>query len=358
MEISIVLPTYKEAENIELVISEIRRVLEKTVYEIIVVDDNSPDKTWLYAINSINDNDVVIRRINIKGLSTAILDGIIFSLKSYTIIMDADLQHPPQYINDMIKKAEETDADVIIASRYIKGGGIEGWTKTRILISKGATLIAKLLLPSTRSITDPMSGFFMVKRDKVVANREKLNPKGYKILLEILEKCQPLKTIEVPYIFKSRVYGKSKLGSKTIIEYILHVLNLSGWRPIKFSIVGALGTLVNLGILYLLRRVYPYFIQNYFAIGSMLAIEVSTIFNFVLHEVWTFSDRREGNMLRRLILFHITILPGIVTQFIMSNLAFYGFSIDPLISQLIGITIGFPVNYVLSEIGIWKKRIE
>lgn len=357
MEISIVLPTYKEAENIGLVINEIRRVLEKTVYEIVVVDDNSPDKTWLNAIKAINDNDVVIRRINVRGLSTAILDGIIFSLKSYTVIMDADLQHPPQYINDMIRRAEDRDIDVIIASRYIEGGGIEGWTKTRVLISKGASLIAKLLLPSTRGITDPMSGFFMVKRDKVIANKEQLNPKGYKILLEILERCHPLRVAEVPYIFRSRIYGKSKLGSKTIIEYILHVLNLSGWRPIKFGVVGALGTLVNLGILYLFRKIYPYFVQSYFAIGSMLAIEISTVFNFAFHEAWTFSDRRGGSMLGRLILFHMTILPGILAQFIMSNLAFYGFSIDPLISQLIGIIIGFPVNYILSEVGIWKKKI-
>ncbi len=358
MEISIILPTYKEAENIELVFNEIRKALRETAYEIIVVDDNSPDRTWLHATNSINDNDVVIRRINIRGLSTAILDGIIFSLKSYTVVMDADLQHPPQYINEMIRKAEGKDIDIVIASRYIDGGGIEGWSKSRVLISKGASLLAKLLLPSTRGVTDLMSGFFMVKRDKVVVNREKLNPRGYKILLEILEKCQPLRVIEVPYTFKPRIYGKSKLGLKTIIEYIMHVLNLSGWRPIKFGIVGALGTLVNLGIIYLLRKIYPYFVQSYFAIGSMLAIEISTIFNFSLHEAWTFSDRRGGSMLRRLILFHVTILPGLLTQFVMSNLAFYGFSIDPLVSQLIGIIIGFPVNYVLSEIGIWKKRIE
>jgi len=356
MDISIVLPTYKEAENIALVLSEIRKSVREAGYEIIVVDDNSPDGTWFYAVNLIGDDDIVIRRINIKGLSTAILDGIIFSLKEYVVVMDADLQHPPQYINNMVKVVENGDVDVVIGSRYMSGGGVEGWTKSRIIISKGATLIAKLMLSSTRGLTDPMSGFFMVKREKVVANREKLNPRGYKILLEILEKCQPLNVSETPYVFRSRVYGKSKLGAKTIIDYILHVLKLSGWRPVKFGVVGALGTLVNLGVIEFLRRTYSYLVLRYFVVGSLLAIEISTLFNFTLHELWTFRDRRGGNMFIRLLLFHTTILPSILSQFIASNILFYAFSIDPLISQFIGILIGFPINYILSELGIWRKR--
>lgn len=256
----------------------------------------------------------------------------------------------------MVKVVENGDIDVVIGSRYMIGGGIEGWTKSRIIISKGATLIAKLMLPSTRGLTDPMSGFFMVKREKVVANRERLNPRGYKILLEILEKCQPLNVSETPYVFRSRVYGKSKLGAKTIIDYILHVLKLSGWRPVKFGVVGALGMLVNLGVIEFLRRTYSYLVQRYFVVGSLLAIEISTLFNFTLHELWTFRDRRGGNMFIRLLLFHTTILPSILSQFIASNILFYAFSIDPLISQFIGILIGFPINYILSELGIWRKR--
>jgi dolichol-phosphate mannosyltransferase len=359
-QLSIVIPTYKERENIEPLINEIRKSIDSSSYsyEIVIVDDNSPDETWLEALDKINYGDVVIRRINYKGLSTAIIDGIIFSNNEYVTIMDADLQHPPKYINAMIEKAIKENADVIIASRYKKGGGVEGWSIIRHITSKGATLIAKLLLPSTRKISDPMSGFFMVKRNIVIKNLSKLNPMGFKILLEILERCNPTIVTEIPYIFRGRMYGKSKLGIKTITAYILHVLNLCSWRPIKFGIVGGLGALVNLAIIAFFKYCIPVLASELFLIGSSLAIEISTIFNFFIHENWTFKDRRMGKMYKRLLMFHFTVLPSIITQYITANIVYYGASINPIISQLIGIIVGFPINYILSELGIWKGKAE
>lgn len=358
IQLSIVIPTYNEKENIVLLIDEIRREVSiADSYDIVIVDDNSPDETWLKALDIIDNSDVVVRRVNLKGLSTAIIDGIIFSNREYVVIMDADLQHPPRYINAMIERAIEENADIVIASRYKKGGGIEGWSTLRLMISKGATLIAKLLLPSVRRISDPMSGFFMVKRNIVTKNLDRLNPMGFKVLLEILERCDPSIVAEVPYIFRSRRYGESKLGIKTISAYILHVLNLCGWRPIKFGIVGGLGAILNLSIVAFFKYYFPMLASEWFLIGSSIAIEVSTIFNFIVHESWTFRDRRIGKPYKRLLLFHFTILPGLLAQLATANIIFYGTSINPVISQLLGIIVGFPVNYLLSELGIWKKRV-
>jgi|UniRef100_A0A7J2U4B0 dolichol-phosphate mannosyltransferase len=325
-------------------------------YEIILVDDNSPDGTWRKAVELLTESITVIRRVNLKGLSTAVIDGIIFSLKEYAIVMDADLQHPPKYIESLFRKAVEEGADVVIGSRYMKGGGIEGWSKTRFLISKGAELIAKLFLPSVRGLTDPMSGFFLVKTKLVSDNRKRLNPQGFKILLEILEHCNPRKVVEVPYIFKPRIFGKSKLGSKTIVAYLIHVLKLSGWRPFKFAAVGLAGTFVNLGVLLFFKYVAPLLYDKLFILGSAIAIEISILFNFFIHETWTFRERRFGALTHRLLLFHVSSAVSAITQYISAISIKYGLSWNPLLAQFIGIIIGFPANYIISEIGIWKKK--
>jgi len=357
VNVSIVVPTYNEVENISLLLSEIWKNVPKDMeFEVIIVDDNSPDGTWRKAVELLNDDVLVVRRIGFKGLSTAIVDGVVFSAKDYVLVIDADLQHPPEYIKNMVFEASRSDADVVIGSRYVKGGHVEGWSRTRLIISKTATLIAKLFLPSTRKIADPMSGFFMVKRKIVIENLTKLNPYGFKILLEILERCNPQKVIEVPYVFKPRRYGKSKLGAKTIIQYIFHVLKLSGWRPFKFALVGLAGVGVNLGILNLIGYLTPLLISEYFMVGSAIAIEASVIFNFILHELWTFRDRRFGNVFTRFALFHVSSAPAILIQYLSSISIKYGLAMNPFIAQLIGILIGFPFNYVFSELGIWKRK--
>jgi len=354
--LSIVIPTYKEYSNIEILFRELAKNLQNySTCEILVVDDDSPDYTWKRAVELLDENITVVRRINMKGLSTAVVDGILFSLKHYVAVMDADLQHPPNYIDLLFKKALEDNADVVIGSRYMKGGGIEGWSKIRLMVSKGATLIAKILLPSTRKLTDPMSGFFLVRKSLVENNREKLDPQGFKILLEILEHCKPQKVVEVPYVFRPRIHGKSKLGSKVIIAYLIHVLKLSGWRPFKFAGVGLAGTIVNLGMLLALKFIIPLLYEDLFVIGSAIAIEVSILFNFLLHELWTFRDRRFGALAHRLFLFHASSSVSAFTQYISAISMKYGLNISPLLAQLIGILIGFPINYIVSELRTWSK---
>ena len=355
--LSIVVPTYNERDNVLPLIREIEKHLDEHRFEIVIVDDNSPDKTWSCAAQLCSLRKVVVvRRLNMRGLASAVIDGISFSRGEYVAIMDADLQHPPEYLRSMLGIVTTEHPDLVIGSRYVAGGSIEHWSLARSLISRIAILLAKLLLPEVRSVKDPMSGFFVVRRDLVTVNKSKLKPYGYKVLLEILVRCSPRKVIEVPYTFRSRQHGKSKLGTKVIVEYVIHLLKLSGWRPFKFAFVGALGTLVNLATLYLLGLLTSQLLERLFILGSAIAIESSVLFNFTLHELWTFRDRRGGSAIRRLILYHLGVMPAILVQYLTAISLRYLLFINPFVSQFIGILMGFIVNYLICELGIWTRK--
>jgi len=219
--ITIVIPTYNEKENISIIIPQICKVLGKKYrYEIFIVDDDSPDGTWKHAQSMASMYPVrVYRRIGKRGLASAIIEGIIRAKYKNVIVMDADLQHPPEALIRMISALKTRD--LVIASRYMPGGGVKNWSKIRLLISRGAIFLAHLLLPKTRRISDPMSGFFGLKKD--IIRNTRLNVLGYKILLEIIMKGKYKSIIEVPYVFGVRAYGESKLSTVTIMDYIRHL---------------------------------------------------------------------------------------------------------------------------------------
>ena len=222
--VTIVLPTYNERENIRILIPLIGKELDgKTHYEIIVVDDDSPDGTWREAKKFEDIYNVrVIRRIGKRGLVSAILEGIARARHRYVIVMDADLQHPPEVIGKIHRHLKK--CDLVIASRYVEGGGVEGWSPLRLIVSKGATFLAHLFFPKIRIVRDPMSGFFGV--NKGILRGVKINALGFKVLLEILVKCRYKSLIEVPYIFRSRKYGSSKLSKGIMIQYVEHLFIL------------------------------------------------------------------------------------------------------------------------------------
>ncbi|RLG86218.1 MAG: glycosyltransferase family 2 protein [Thermoprotei archaeon] len=355
VEVSIVIPTYNERENIEVLIPRIINILKDDYsFEIIVVDDNSPDGTAELAMELADKygNIKVIKRPGKLGLSSAILDGVKAAEGTYVLVMDADLQHPPEVVPKLIDKAKE-GYDLVIASRYMKGGGTEGWSFFRKLISKGAMLIAKVLVPRCRGLTDVMSGFFIIKRDIIMNSITNLNPRGFKFLLEVIAKTNISNVAEIPYVFRSRYRGKSKLSSKEIINYLIHVLEITPYSTlIKFAIVGASGTVVNLGVLYLLE-----FIAGIVhVISSAVAIEVSVINNFILNDIWTFRRFRKGIWVLRLLKFHLSSALGLLTQYGVSQALYYMAHIHALIAQFIGILLGFIVNYVISKKFVWGMR--
>jgi len=216
--VSIIIPTYNEAENISELLERIDAVINSHYqYEVIIVDDNSPDGTAKIAQKFSEKFPVrVVIRQRRMGLASAVVEGFKHALGKYVVAMDADLQHPPEVIPSLVSKLEK-GYQVAIASRYVKGGGVNNFPYIRRIISRGATILSWILLPRTRGLKDTMSGFFAIRREFILSETRL---RGYKLLLEILVRYCPTRVVEVPYIFQDRKRGKSKMSLKEIFNYI------------------------------------------------------------------------------------------------------------------------------------------
>lgn len=224
---SLTVPTFNERDNLPLLVRRVDRGLsEKGIdYEVVVVDDSSPDGTWKVALDLARHFNVrVIRRREKNGLSSAILTGFRHSRGRILGVMDADLQHPPELLPCLVEKVQN-GTDIAIASRWVDGGRVLGWGRLRRLVSKGAESLARLMVSSVRRVHDPLSGFFVMKRE--VLNGGIDHPMGYKILLDILVHTQGSVISEVPYTFHNRRNGESKLSAGEYFTYIKHLLMLS-----------------------------------------------------------------------------------------------------------------------------------
>lgn len=222
---SLVAPTYNERANIAPFLTQVTAVLESRVpgrYEIIVVDDDSPDLTWQLATDTAKTLPAirVIRRQNERGLATAVVAGWQAARGDWLGVIDADLQHPPEIISRLID-AMENGADLAVGTRNAAGGGVSTWSISRRLISRSAQAIGRMALPAARRVTDPMSGLFIV-RGRVV-DVTALDPRGYKILLEVLVRGRVRTIVEVPYVFAERKRGGSKATLGIYFEYLAHI---------------------------------------------------------------------------------------------------------------------------------------
>ena len=223
--LSVIVPTYMERESITELIDRIEASLDPLPFEVIVVDDSSPDGTAESAedLNKRHGNIKVIKREGKLGLSSAVLDGFKKAGAEVLGVMDADLQHPPELLPEMYGKISD-GYDLVVASRYVEGGEIEGLGLGRRIVSRGATALAHFLLPGSRRVRDVVSGFFMLRRD--VIEDVELKPVGYKILLEIVVRGKYDSVAEVPYTFKPRRSGKSSLSLREIWNYMVHIWRL------------------------------------------------------------------------------------------------------------------------------------
>jgi len=227
--ISVVVPTFNEAENLPVLLMKIEENLKEYEHEIIVVDDSSQDGTAEVAARLTDQYPVrVLVRKNERGLASAILYGFQHARGNILAVIDADLQHPPRYMPCFIGAIKE-GYDIVLGSRYIDGGRIEGWSKTRGLISKGAILLSK---PLVRDVKDPISGYLFVRRS--VIEGVKLNPTGYKLSLEILVKGRYNSVKELPYTFKSRERGESKLRPREMLRYVALLVHLYAFKTKSF----------------------------------------------------------------------------------------------------------------------------
>ena len=228
-ELSLIIPTFNEGENIQEIVSILVELLDRTIpddYELIVVDDDSPDRTWELARELISTYPQlrVIRRETERGLSTAVIRGWQAARGEILGVIDADLQHPPEILLQLWAEMNQ-GAELAVASRNIAGGGVSEWSLVRRLLSRGAQLLGLIILPEVIGrLSDPMSGYFMVRRS-TIANQQ-LSPVGYKILIEVVARCQIQQIAETGYVFRERRIGASKVTWKQYVEYVQHLIRL------------------------------------------------------------------------------------------------------------------------------------
>lgn len=368
LRFSLVIPTYQESQNISELIRRLSLLLDSILpedYELIVVDDDSPDCTWEIAQSLILEYPQlrVMRRQQERGLSTAVIRGWQVARGEVLGVIDADLQHPPETLLKLWSEIQR-GADLAVASRHIEGGGVSEWSLLRRFLSRGAQTLGLVILPEVVGrVSDPMSGFFLVRREAIAG--KVMNPLGYKILIEVLGRGNIRWIKEVGYVFQERLEGKSKVTWRQYIDYILHLLRLrlALWpvaRFLRFSLVGFSGVFVDMALLYLLSD--PSTLGWGLTRSKIIAAEMAIINNFLWNDLWTFGDisshqRGWRKRLKRLLKFNLICLVGLILNVLLLNLLFnfLGFAYLPYgryIANLIAIAAvtiwNFWINLKLS----------
>ena len=353
MKFSLIIPTYNEKDNITILIGRLLKLLKHFDYEIIIVDDDSPDKTWKIAKDKYKNNKHVrvIRRIGKRGLISAITHGFDNAKGDFVGVMDADMQHDEKILPKMINYTK--DYDVVVGSRTIKGGGVKNGPLYRKIISKGAGFLANILLGI--KIKDNGSGYFIVKKSIYKKARNKLYGKGYRCLFDIFFNADVKNFKEVPYVFRPRKKGESKLGFKVMLQYLLMLIRFSFIRHsrfIKFCLVGLSGAVINLGLLYILTE----FAGFYYIISSIIAIEISIITNFLFNNAWTWGDRKKkGIFLSRFAKFNLVSIGSLVINAgILYTLTTFA-GIYYIISNIIGIIAAALWNFFVNHYWTFRK---
>lgn len=360
-KLSLILPTYNESGNIAEIIQILSELLDPILvnqYELIVVDDNSPDQTWKIALELTEQYPQlkVLHRQNEKGLSTAVIRGWQVAKGEILGVIDADLQHPPEILLQLLEQMEQ-GADLAIASRHVEGGGVSEWSIIRRFLSRGAQMLGLVILPEViNRLSDPMSGFFMVRR-KAIAEIN-LSPVGYKILIEVAARGKIRWIAEVGYVFRERQAGESKVTWKQYIEYLQHLVRLRlslSSRFIQFCLVGLSGVVVDMSFLYLLSD--PSMLAWPLTRSKIIASEIAIINNFLWNDLWTFGDvtRHQSSKrqrIKRFIKFNLICLAGLVLNVMLLNIFFNVFGLNRYLANFCAIAIvtfwNFWVNLKLS----------
>ena len=357
--VTVIVPTYHEAENLPYLIGEIEQLKDSLFLdlELLIMDDNSQDGTE-EIILKLNLPWVHLKvRYHHRGLSPAVVEGFGLAKNDVIVVMDGDLSHPVNVIPEMLRHINQ-GYEFVIGSRYVTDSSVDKqWGFLRWLNSKAACLMA---WPLT-TLKDPMSGFFAFRKALLVNLLDKkiaLNPVGYKIGLELLVKIGCSNLLEIPIRFSERKYGKSKLSLKEQLRYIQHLRRLFFFKYpeqshfIQFLVIGILGTFINLailtGALYVGLAVQP---------ALILGVAVSMLSNFALNRRFAFSYARNQNIVKQFIDFVTTCLLGAILNYICATNLLQAFpSLIPQLAELVGIAVGTAVNYTTGRIFVFRKK--
>jgi len=357
--LSVVVPTFNERDNVAKLYRKLEATLTGIAWEVVFVDDNSPDQTWEVVRHLARQDSRVrcIRRIGRRGLSGACIEGILASSAPYAAVMDADLQHDETQLPKMLSLLESGQAELVVGSRYVEGGSADSFDKQRAGFSAFATEIARRVLGV--AIADPMSGFFMIRRDKFEQLAPQLSTQGFKILLDIVSTAHgELKTVEVPFTFGSRLHGESKLDSMVALDFLGLVLakftnDVISLRFLLFAMVGGTGLFIHLGTLFVALTVLNWPFPEAQAAGAFVAMTS----NFILNNFLTYRDQRLKGfaILGGLLAFYLVCSVGL---FANVGVAFSVYDQEPIwwLAGAAGALMGVVWNYAMSGLFVWRKR--
>jgi dolichol-phosphate mannosyltransferase len=371
IRLGVVLPTYNERKNLRGMIDRLDKALAGIAFEVIVVDDNSPDGTSdeARAIAQDDGRVHVIQRIGRRGLSSAAIEGMCATAAPVVAVMDADHQHDPELLVPMLAAIESGDYDLSYASRFAEGASTEEWGRPdRVKASTFANRIANKV--TGVELSDPMSGYFMLKTETLRADAHRLSGVGFKILIDILATVdETLRVKEVPMNFAARAEGESKLDRTVVFEFMVGLYDkwLGRWIPTRFALfgtIGALGVVVHMAVLAVVlnlfgeaMRVNHYPDETAFITGQTTAALVAMTFNFVLNNELTYADKRLrgwGPLLGGWLRFLITCAFGLLAN-IGAATALVRIGFNPYPAALVGIVLGSVWNFALSSKFVWGK---
>ncbi len=359
LQLSVVVPTFNERGNVATLVQRLDAALKGIAWEVIFVDDNSPDGTT-DAVRELARTDArvrCIRRIGRRGLSGACIEGMLASSAPCAAVIDGDLQHDETQLAKMLGLIEGGEADLVIGSRYIDGGSADSFDNKRAGFSKFATVLAQQVLRV--DVADPMSGFFMIRRDRFEQLAPQLSTQGFKILLDVVATARgALRIKEVPYTFGSRLHGESKLDSMVALDFLGLILakltnDIISLRFLLFALVGSIGLVVHFSVLFigLDTMALP------FAEAQGIAAFCAMTSNFLLNNFLTYRDQRlKGvRILQGLILFYLVCSVGLLANV---GVAWSVFDNEPVwwIAGAAGALMGVVWNYAMSGLFVWRKR--
>jgi len=291
VQLSVIVPTYNEAPNVEELVRRVTKAVEGIEAEIVFVDDSTddtPDVVRTVAASASIPVRLIHREERTGGLGGAVLEGFAAAEADACIVIDGDLQHPPETIPALYERFQRGDVDIVIASRYAGGGTSHGLAdRTRVLVSKASTALTRAMFPiKLRDVSDPMTGFFLIDRRSV--DQALLRPRGFKILLEILAR-RSMRVAEVPFDFADRHAGESKASIRQGLHFLSQLTALRFGKMSLFAVIGGLGAVANVAIVWALTQIGVGYI-----IAAIIAAEVTIIGNFLLQERFVFHDMRES----------------------------------------------------------------
>ncbi len=354
--LSVIVPTYNERDTVGELVNRLAAALHAVQHELVFVDDSTDGTDHLLATMSLENPVIhVIHREGRRGLAAAVVEGIAAARGDVVCVLDGDLQHPPEALPGLLEVLERTGSDLVVASRYTRGGRYDSFTAARRVASQLATAMARALLLRARLVADPLSGFFAFRRS--VVDGIHLRPVGYKILLEVLARGRLTKVVEVPYRFDARTAGQSKLTLHQNWEYLLHLGRLLTADPEdirfwRFCLIGASGVVVNMLVLSTLSKVVGVF----FLYAGVVAIVAATTWNFLLNDAITWRDRRSMSLQQKLIRYFqywgVTALGSSAHLFILYTLT--SINVPYLWSNLAGITVAALWNFRTNARWTWR----